>query len=90
MKRVLAAGNDAVSVAPDGVRVNGKLLPFSAVLVADQGGRPLPRYRSDGYTLSERQLLLMTDVCPFSSDSRYFGPIDRSQIKSVIYPVFTW
>ena len=90
MKRVLAAQNDAVTVTQDGVRVNGKLLPFSAVLEADQGGRPLPRYRSDGYTLNEHQVLLMTDVHPFSFDSRYFGPIDRSQIKSVISPVFTW
>jgi conjugative transfer signal peptidase TraF len=90
MKRVLAAKNDAVTVTQEGVRVNGKLLPFSAVLGADQGGRPLPRYRSNGYTLNEDQVLLMTDVYPFSFDSRYFGPIDRSQIKSVIYPVFTW
>ena len=90
MKRVLAAKNDVVTVAKDGVRVNGNLLPFSAVLEADQGGRPLPRYRSDGYTLNEGQVLLMTDVHSFSFDSRYFGPIDRSQIKSVISPVFTW
>jgi conjugative transfer signal peptidase TraF len=90
MKRVFAATNDAVTVTEDGVRVNGKLLPFSAVLEADQGGRPLPRYRNDGYTLNEHQVLLMTDAHPFSFDSRYFGPIDRSQIKSVISPIFTW
>lgn len=89
MKRVAAAKNDVVTVADEGVRVNGDLLPFSALLKADQAGRPLPRYRP-GYKLNEHQVLLMTDVHPFSFDSRYFGPIDRSQIKTVIAPVLTW
>jgi len=90
MKRVLAAENDAITVADDGVRVNGTLLPFSAVFKVDGQGRPLPRYQADSYTLNEHQLLLMTDVSPLSFDSRYFGPINRSQIKTVISAVLTW
>jgi len=90
MKRVLAAKNDAVSVADEGVRVNGQLLPLSTVIKADLGGHPLPRYQADSYTLNEYQVLLMTDVNPLSFDSRYFGPINRSQIKTVIAPIFTW
>lgn len=90
MKRILAAKNDAVTIADDGVRVNGRLLPFSTVLKADKGGRPLSRYQADNYTLNEYQVLLMTDVNPLSFDGRYFGPIDRSQIETVISPVITW
>ena len=90
MKRVLAAKNDAVTIADEGVRVNGKLLPFSALITADKGGQPLPRYQANSYTLGDYQVLLMTDVNPRSFDSRYFGPINRSQIKTVISPVITW
>lgn len=90
MKRVLAAKDDAVTIADDGVRVNGDLLPYSALHKADKGGRPLPRYQANSYTLNEYQVLLMSDVNHLSFDSRYFGPINRSQIKTVIFPVITW
>ena len=90
MKKILAAKNDIVSVADDGVRVNGRMLPFSKVLKADQAGRPLPRYQVDSYTLSEHEVLLMTDRNPLSFDGRYFGPLNRSQIKSVVIPIITW
>ena len=90
MKRVLAAKGDAVSIAEEGVRVNGELLPFSAPIPADPAGRPLPRFAADRFTLSASELLLMSDVSGKSFDGRYFGPIDRSQIKGVIRPVFTW
>lgn len=90
MKRVLAAKSDVVTVADDGVRVNGEMLPFSVPIKADKAGRPLPRYQSNAYTLGESELLLMSDVSPISFDSRYFGPVSRSQIKAVIRPVVTW
>ncbi len=50
----------------------------------------MPRYQSNSYTLGDYEVLLMTDVSPISFDSRYFGPINRSQIKTVITPVITW
>ena len=90
MKRVLAAKNDAVSITAEGVRVNGELLPLSAPIEADSAGRPVPRFQSERFTLSSSELLLMSDVSGISFDGRYFGPIDRSQIKGVIRPVFTW
>ena len=90
MKRILAAKDDTVTVADDGVRVNGLLLPYSAPLKIDRAGRPLPRYQADSYTLNEHQVLLMTDRNLFSFDGRYFGPINRSQIKSVVIPIITW
>lgn len=90
MKRVLAAKDDAVAVADDGVRVNGELLPLSAPIKADKAGRPLPRYQSNSYVLGNSEVLLMSDVSATSFDGRYFGPISRSQIKAVIRPVITW
>ena len=85
MKQVVAATDDAVSIGDDGVRVNGALVPFSQPLTADKAGRPLPRF-----TLGKSELLLMSDGSGTSFDGRYFGPVNRAQVVSVIRPVFTW
>ncbi|WP_446750894.1 conjugative transfer signal peptidase TraF [Stutzerimonas kunmingensis] len=90
MKRVLAAKDDQVAVTPEGVTVNGQLLPFSVPLASDKAGRELPRYQSDRYTLGNAELLLMSDVSGTSFDGRYYGPINRNQIEAVIRPIFTW
>jgi type IV secretory pathway protease TraF len=44
-------------------------------------GRPLPRFQADRYTLGNAEVLLMSDVSGTSFDGRYFGPINRSQIR---------
>jgi conjugative transfer signal peptidase TraF len=90
MKRVLAAKGDTVTVTDDGVRVNGELLPLSKPIKADSAGRPLMRFQADHYTLGNSEVLLMSDVSGTSFDSRYFGPINLSQAKTVIRPVITW
>lgn len=90
MKRVLAAKGDLVTVADEGVAVNGELLPMSKPIKADGAGRPLPRYQADTYTLGNHELLLMSDVSHTSFDGRYYGPINVSQVKTVITPVITW
>jgi conjugative transfer signal peptidase TraF len=90
MKRILAAKNDSISIADDGVRVNGNLLPFSMPRKFDAAGRVMPRFQANRYTLGDSELLLMSDVSATSFDSRYFGPISRAQIKAVIRPVITW
>lgn len=89
MKRILAAKADFVSVADDGVRVNGDLLPYSLPTELDGAGRPMPRLRAE-MVLRESDVLLMTDINRGSFDGRYFGPIDRSQIVGVLRPVITW
>lgn len=90
MKDVVGVSNDIVAVNHDGVLVNGILLPESKPLQADPAGRPLPHFEAEFYTLGKSEVLLMSDVCSLSFDGRYFGPINRLQIKTVILPVFTW
>ena len=90
MKKIMALKGDAVTVADDGVRVNGELLPLSAPIKADKAGRPLPRFQANGYELGTAEALLMSDVSGTSFDGRYFGPVNVSQIKTVIVPVVTW
>ena len=72
------------------MRVNGELLAHSKPIQADKSGRPLPRFQASTYTLGSAELLLMSDVSDTSFDGRYFGPVNRSQVQTVIRPVITW
>ncbi|MFO0701169.1 MAG: conjugative transfer signal peptidase TraF [Nitrospira sp.] len=90
MKKVLASGQDLVSVTDDGVMINGTLLPASQPMEADSMGRSLPRFRVSNHVLSSSELLLMSDTNSRSFDARYFGPIQREHIQSLICPLITW
>jgi len=90
MKRIVATAGDVVAVADEGVRVNGALLPASAPRAVDAGGRGLPRFRTDAYTLGTTEVLLMSPASPTSFDGRYFGPVDRAQIQAVLTALLTW
>ncbi|MET1116962.1 MAG: conjugative transfer signal peptidase TraF [Comamonas sp.] len=89
MKKVLAAQADHIGFAADGVRVNGRLLAASAALPADQAGRRLSQHMRGSLTLGPDQLLLMS-ARPTAWDARYFGPVARAQVHSVIVPLLTW
>lgn len=90
MKKILAAKGDTVAVTAQGVTVNDQVLPYSKPIAIDGIGRPLPVLSSERYTLGESELLPMSDRSPTSFDGRYFGPITRGQVTSVIRPVLTW
>ncbi len=90
MKKVVASHHDVVSVTDDGVMVNGTLMPASQPLEADSLGRPLPRFRVTDHVLSPSEFLLMSDTNSRSYDARYFGPMDRAHIQSLIHPVWMW
>lgn len=89
MKRILAAKTDAVMIDVSGVWVNGNLLAFSKPLDKDPFGRALP-FEFLVKVLDESEVLLMSDVNPESFDGRYFGVVNKEQIKEVISPVFVW
>jgi len=90
MKKVVASDHDVVSVTDEGVMVNGTLIPASQPFEADSMGRPLPRFRVTNHVLAPSELLLMSDINSHSYDARYFGPVHRAHIQSLIYPVMTW
>jgi conjugative transfer signal peptidase TraF len=90
MKKVVASDHDVVSVTDDGVRINGILMPASQPFGADSMGRPLPRFRVTDHALAPTELLLMSDTNSRSFDARYFGPVHRAHIQSLMYPVWTW
>lgn len=90
MKRVAAAQGDVVAVSEVGVWVNGALLPASAPSTEDAGGRELPRFHADAYPLGAAEVLLMSPLSRTAFDARYFGPLDRAQIRTVLTPLVTW
>ena len=89
IKQVAVAG-DRVTIGIQGVQVNGVLLKNSAPRPADEAGRPLRAYELSDYALRSEEVLLMSDYNPASFDGRYFGPLSRTAIQSVIVPVITW
>ena len=90
LKRLVAVGGDVVSITAAGVTVNGRLLANSKPQAVDLAARPLPVWRLENYRLSVGEVLLMSDYTPNSFDGRYFGPLSRTQILSVVRPVWTW
>jgi conjugative transfer signal peptidase TraF len=89
MKQVVALEKDKFLVSADGVSVNDTLLPFSQPLLTDGLGRKLPQINQEKAEIPKNYLLLMSDS-PNSFDGRYFGLINKKQVKSVIKPLYTW
>lgn len=69
------------------VTINGRTTV--SALPRDRVGRPLPVW-SGCYRLRPHQLFLIAPSHPDSFDSRYFGPVDRSQILGRAASVWTW
>lgn len=88
MKRIAAQAGDRVHIATDGVRVNGVLLPHSAPKAVDGAGRPLTAWSPRDFIVGQDELLLYGDGTPYSFDGRYFGPVSRALVQSVIAPLF--
>jgi len=90
IKRLVAVGGDVVSIDAGGVTVNGQSLVNNAQQPVDLAGRPMPVYRLQAYRLKPDEILVMSDYSRVSFDGRYFGPIPRSCLQSVLRPVWTW
>jgi type IV secretory pathway protease TraF len=50
----------------------------------------LPQVALSDYPLQPGEALLMSDYSAWSFDGRYFGPIPKALIQSVVRPVWTW
>lgn len=90
IKKILAAKGDVVSSGVDGVFVNGEKLISSTPKVRDGNGNPMQIFKAEKVVLDEQQVLLMSDSSENSFDARYFGLVNKSQIKSKIQPLFNW
>lgn len=88
MKRILAAKNDRVQIGPQGVTINGVPVPNSKPRLMDGARRALPHW-SGNFTVQPGDVIVMGEN-KVSFDSRYFGPIPRQQISTVIQPIVIW
>lgn len=85
IKRIAAVGGDTVC------RRDGRLVtPWRTVVVQDRDRRgvALPAWRGCR-RLGTDELFLLGDT-PSSFDSRYFGPVHRSEVTGVYRETFTW
>lgn len=85
LKRVAAQSGDLVCSHKAGLEVDG--VTFAAPH-HDRQGRPLPQWR-ECRALGPDELLVMGDS-PDSFDSRYFGPVQRSEATGPYVEAIRW
>jgi conjugative transfer signal peptidase TraF len=90
IKRVTGVPGDRVTMNAEGATVNGTRLANSAPRDRDGAGRPLQPYMVTGHVIGSGEVLLMCEYSSLSFDSRYFGPLSKTTIQSVIVPILTW
>ncbi|MGH9344886.1 MAG: conjugative transfer signal peptidase TraF, partial [Terriglobia bacterium] len=89
LKPIVAASGDLVEVSPQGIAVNGRLLPNSAPRAFDTKHRPLPHWPFGNYRVAGGTVWVVSSYNPRSFDSRYFGPIQISSTRCRLQPLLT-
>ena len=90
LKPVAAGAGEVVRVSAAGIAVNGQAIANSAQLAQDSKGRPLPAYPAGTYRVAPGQIWLVSPHNPRSFDSRYFGPVSASVVRSSVRPVWVF
>lgn len=83
MKPIIAVPGDVVEVSPQGVAVNGRLLPNSAPRAFDTKNRILQHWPFGMYRVWPGTAWVISSFNARSLDSRYFGPIPTSAIRHI-------
>ena len=87
LKRIGAVAPQLVCVGEAAVRIVG--VAVASVPAADGVGRPLSPW-AQCRALSEGELFLLSNTHAESFDSRYFGPVDASDVIGRAHPLWTW
>jgi conjugative transfer signal peptidase TraF len=87
LKPVAAIAGDQVAVSPQGISVNGVLLPNSKAPSIDSRGRSMQPFKAGIYTVKPGSVWLVSSY-PHSFDSRYFGPLPCANISGTAQPVW--
>jgi conjugative transfer signal peptidase TraF len=85
-----ALPGDTVAIQRDGVAINGRRIPRSAVASRDSVGRSLTHVPFGVYTVTAGQVWLFGFHDHRSWDARYFGPVPLSSVRGALAPVLTW
>ncbi len=89
LKPVVAKSGDLVELSARGISVNGALLPNTAPLLKDTKGRPLKAWAFGHYVVAPETVWVASSYHPRSFDSRYFGPVSTTVIRSRLKPFLT-
>ena len=88
LKPVVARPGDLVIVSEEGIVVNGHLLPKTYPIPFDASGRPLKAWPTGMYGVREGTVWVASTYNAGSYDSRYMGPIQISQIRRRLRPLW--
>jgi conjugative transfer signal peptidase TraF len=89
MKPIVAVEGDTVEISIRGVTVNGKLLPNSSPRSFDKQNRSLAHWSFGTYNVGVGTVWVISSFNSRSFDSRYFGPIPASSIRSRLQALIT-
>lgn len=88
IKPIAALPGDVVSVTREGVSINDVLIEGSVLKDTDSQGRPIEHLPiGTQMTLGAGQYMALSTRIVRSLDSRYYGPVARSNIKSKLSPL---
>ena len=88
-KLVLAIEGDTVVVTKAGLRLNGQLVPHTQPVETDSEGRAVSHYPVGVYLVTRNEVWLYSPYHRRSFDSRYFGPVPASSLRSRMMPLWT-
>ena len=89
LKKVVAVHNDILSINIGGLVVNGKLQSNSEITIQDSFNDILFWRIIKSYKIKENELVVLgTSLKSF--DSRYFGPIQKFCVSSIVKPLITF
>ncbi len=76
-----------ITVSADGLSHNGQLLPNTKQYLVDGRGHYLELIPHGQYVIRPDSFWAISTYHEYSYDSRYFGPVPRSHIKSGLSPI---
>ena len=88
-KPIVARSGDTVELSARGIVVNGRLLPNTAPLETDTTGRPLLHWPFGRFIVAPGAVWVASSYSPRSFDSRYFGPVETSQLREHVRALLT-
>ena len=88
-KVVLAMAGDSVEVTAEGLLLNGRPVRNTRPLAFDAAGRSLRRFPDGTYVVAQDEVWVYSPYSTRSFDSRYFGPLHVSSIRSRVLPLWT-
>ena len=90
IKYVIASEGDLVSIEPEGITVNGNLVPYSKQSNLDSKGREMPTLREHERVLLRGEFLVLSHQRDYGFDSRYYGILNHLNAHGRVKALYTF